>query len=160
MKTSQEDSRFCIEENGKLNEKTIKLTGVIDEFADLSFFSRLTGRNEINLSGVRRINSFGVRIWMDAVRKVAEDVELTFVDISPPLVEQLNMIQGFMGKGVIESFQVPLICTECEYEESVTCPTAGFTKEKSIYGRKCPECMHPMELDDLEEQYLGFIRTI
>ena len=55
----------------------VSLAGVIDENADLALLGTLGSRPiRVNLRGVRRINSFGVRAWMDVIRKIPRDTAL------------------------------------------------------------------------------------
>jgi hypothetical protein len=56
--------------------KMYVLAGVIDENADLSFFESLSGHARLHMKAVRRINSYGVRSWIEAIRTVPPDVVL------------------------------------------------------------------------------------
>jgi hypothetical protein len=143
---------------GDADEVTI--SGVIDENADLSPLVRLGERPiRIHLRGVRRINSFGVRAWMDAIRRVPITAKLSFVHCPPPVVDQCNMVSGFLGHGKLESFYAPMTCAECDEQidqlfETAACRANG----DKLPITPCPRCGRPMEVDDLEEQYLLFVR--
>jgi hypothetical protein len=50
--------------------RTISVSGVIDENSDLSFFEHLDGPTRFNMRNVRRINSYGVRAWIEGIRAV------------------------------------------------------------------------------------------
>lgn len=136
-----------------------RLSGVIDEHADLGFMHELSGNVRLNLKGVRRINSFGVRAWIEAVRRVPEGTKVEFVECPPPVVDQMNMVQGFLGRGLVTSFYAPLVCERCDTEKDHLfqvdeCRAAGG----KLAAVPCPKCGQPMEVDDLEEQYLLFVR--
>lgn len=137
----------------------IRLSGVIDEHPDLSFLSKLKGRVHISLKGVRRINSFGVRAWIDAIRRVPAEANLEFIECPPPVIDQINMVAGFLGKGRVVSFYAPMTCEACDIEVNelfqVAAVRAGGGRLLEV---KCPKCGRPMEVDDLEEQYLLFMR--
>lgn len=138
----------------------VTIAGVIDENADLSPLVRLGQRPiRIHLRGVRRINSFGVRAWMDAIRRVPITARLSFVHCPPPVVDQCNMVSGFLGHGRLESFYAPMTCAECDEQidqlfETAACRANGG----KLPLTPCPRCGRPMEVDDLEEQYLLFVR--
>lgn len=150
---------FRIEDASQPGRIRLSVFGVIDEHADLTPLSDVRGEAEISLKGVRRINSFGVRSWIDAIRKIPKDTRVTFVECPPPVVDQINMVQGFLGHGELISFYSPMICEECDEQEDEL-----FTVEtcRKLGGKlppvKCKRCGNPMEVDDLEEQYLLFVR--
>ena len=80
---------FSIEVAERDGVDVVTIAGIIDENADLTPLSELGVRPiEVNLRGVRRINSFGVRTWIDAVRRIAQSARLTFVQCPPPVVDQ------------------------------------------------------------------------
>src|SRR5512143_1099977 len=81
----------------------ISLSGVVDESADLSFFERLTGHVRIHMRNVRRINSYGVRAWIEAVRNLPPDTVVELVECPPSVVDQINMVAGFLGRGRVAS---------------------------------------------------------
>jgi hypothetical protein len=137
----------------------LMLHGVIDEHAELSFFPTLRGYVRINLKGIRRINSFGVRSWIEAIRKVPPTVQFEFVECPPPVVDQMNMVAGFLGRGKVASFYAPMVCEPCDSEEDHLFQVAECRK---IGGKlpdvACAKCGKTMEVDDLEDQYLLFVR--
>jgi len=138
----------------------VTIGGVIDENADLSPLTELGPRAiQVNLRGVRRINSFGVRAWMDAIRRIPVSVHLTFMHCPPPVVDQCNMVSGFLGHGQLQSFYAPMACAECDEQldqlfETEVCRANGG----KLPVTPCPRCGQPMEVDDLEDQYLLFVR--
>jgi len=137
----------------------IRLSGVIDEHPDLSFLSKLKGRVHISLKGVRRINSFGVRAWIDAIRRVPAEANLEFIECPPPVIDQINMVAGFLGRGKVLSFFAPMTCDKCDVEINQLFQTAEVKKNNSkLPAVKCPKCGGGMEVDDLEDQYLLFVR--
>jgi hypothetical protein len=140
-------------------DDTIRLHGVIDEHADLAFLAELTGHVRINLKGVRRINSYGVRAWIENVRRVPERTTIEFVECPPPVVDQLNMVAGFLGRGKVSSFYAPLTCEACDLEQDQLFHVADCQEQGGkLPPVACPSCGQPMEVDDLEEQYLLFVR--
>lgn len=137
----------------------VTLAGVIDERADLSFLSGLAGPKVVlNMRGVRRINSYGVRLWIEQIRKVPLGVAIEVIEVPPPIVDQINMVHGFMGAGRIVSFYVPYICTNCEEYRELLMTTADGKTRKGLPEVKCTACDSVMEVDDVEEQYLQILK--
>jgi hypothetical protein len=137
----------------------VTLSGVIDEYADLSFLGSLTGPKVVlNMRGVRRINSYGVRHWMEQIRKVPPNVTMEVIEIPPPIVDQVNMVHGFMGRGKVVSFYVPYTCGNCEEYREQLVTTAEVKKRKGLPEVKCVACGTVMEVDDVEEQYLQILK--
>ncbi len=140
--------------------RRLSLSGVVDEYADLSLVFEAPGPElRLDLTGIERINSFGVRAWIEAMQKVSPEVRLVFERCAPPIIDQINMVLGFVGHAEIESFFAPMVCDDCAEEKYVlfetdVCRDLGGT----LPATPCPNCREDMEIDDLEEQYLHFIR--
>lgn len=140
---------------------TVTFIGEIDENADLSALrARLAGTVVFDLENIRRINSCGVREWVNFVRELPEVEELTFIRCSPVTVYQLNMIYNFRGPATIKSIYAPYICENCDTEED------GFIDLESQYPDgnigampelRCSQCDEPMEFDDIPDRYLSFL---
>src|SRR5260221_414506 len=134
----------------------VSIAGVVDEHADLSALVPLTGRIEINLRGVRRFNSVGVRVWVDAMRGLGQRGQVVFVECSTSVINQLNMITGFLGRGRVASFVAAMRCEACDADvdylfDRVEC-------DDGLPVAPCPRCARAMDLDDDEAQYLLFLR--
>jgi len=139
--------------------ETLQLSGVLDQYADLGFFARLREDTRISLAGVRRIDSVGVRSWIDGLRTVPETIHLTFIELPPPIVEHLNMVGGFLGSHTLESFYAPMACTQCgESQETLVTMDACRAAGGHIPPAVCARCGAPAELDEVEARYLGFMQ--
>jgi len=134
------------------------LVGTVDELADLTPLATLRGKVEPNMRGLRPFNSIGVRYWMDALRDVATRCQLTYVECSRPVIEQLNMIRGFLANGTVRSFCAPLRCEACDHDEDHVFAMAAVVDHDGLPPVACPSCKSPMELDDFEDSYLLFMR--
>ncbi len=150
---------FRIEEASEPGRTRLSVSGVIDEHAELQPLAEVRGEVEVSLKGVRRINSFGVRAWIDVIRKISSDTRLTFIEVPPPVIDQINMVRNFLGHGELISFYSQMICAECDEQEDElfrvdTCRELGG----KLPLVECKRCGNPMEVDDLEEQYLLFVR--
>lgn len=154
-------TRFRVEAVDGEGGRVLRLMGVIDEHADLAFFTTLHGDVRLSLRGVRRINSFGVRSWIDAIRRVPNDCRLELTECPPPVVDQMNMVSGFLGRGKVTSFYAAMMCEACEHETDVLFNVADVkTAGGHLPKVACGKCGGRMEVDDIEDQYLLFIREI
>src|SRR6478672_10370794 len=90
----------------------IALTGELTENANLgSLLEKLKGSTVFDLSGIRRINSPGVREWINFVN--ALKIPFVLQRCSIPFVNQLNMISNFRGQGEVRSVFAPYYCGSC-----------------------------------------------
>jgi predicted RNA-binding Zn-ribbon protein involved in translation (DUF1610 family) len=139
---------------------TVEFTGEIDENADFGELRRrLKGPVVFHLAEVRRINSCGVREWVNFVRDLPGVTELTFTHCSPAIVTQLNMIYNFRGAAKVRSFYAPYVCDACGHEDEKLLDVQnqfpnGPTK---VPEYACEQCGAAMEFDDLPERYLSFL---
>lgn len=150
---------LTIEKTRTARGMRIVIDGIIDESSDFSELVGLDGSIEISVKGIRRINSFGARAWMDAIREATNTANISFVEASPPVIDQLNMIQGFLGHAPLRSFFAPMICENCEAEQMHLFDVrACKDRDGHLTPVQCEECGSRMTIDDLEEQYTLFLR--
>src|SRR5262245_48175591 len=97
----REPQAFRVDESD--GGRSLRLAGVIDELADLSFFAGLRGQVKLNLKQVTRINSYGVRAWIENIGKLSDEVSLDYVECPPPMIDQMSMVAGFLGRGRVVS---------------------------------------------------------
>lgn len=139
----------------------VKFSGEIDENVDFSELCKgLHGKVVFDLAGIRRINSCGVREWVNFVRDLPGVSELVFIDCSPVTVTQLNMIYNFRGRARILSVYAPFICETCEVEDQKLLDMATLFpggKITDLPEYLCPRCNQPMVFDDIPERYLSFV---
>ena len=140
---------------------TVEFFGEIDENADFAELRRrLRGSVVFHLAEVRRINSCGVREWVNFVRDLPGVTELTFTHCSPAIVTQLNMIYNFRGSAKVRSFYAPYVCESCNHEEEKLLDVQSQFPNGNVSAVpdfKCEQCNSAMEFDDLPERYLSFL---
>jgi hypothetical protein len=110
------------------------------------------------VKAVRRINSYGVRSWIEAIRMIPPDVTLELLECPPSVVDQINMVTGFIGRGKVVSFYAPMACDGCGHEEDHLFYVEDYRRAGHLPDVHCPNCNAIMQVDDLEEQYLLFAR--
>lgn len=140
----------------------VKLSGVIDEDNELASLSEKIGAGTavIDVSEIERINSCGVRDWVNWLGKVEKNgAKVILVECSPAIVAQINLVNNFTGQGVVKSFYAPYFCPNCDLEKVLLVETrdvAGSSPFKAPSCR-CDECDGPMDFDDMEESYFAFL---
>jgi hypothetical protein len=137
---------------------TVEFAGEIDENADFSELrNRLRDSVAFQLADVRRINSCGVREWVNFVRDLPHVTELRFSHCSSAIVTQLNMIHNFRGVATIRSFYAPYFCAACGLEEDKLIEVATWSAANVLPDFACAQCGAAMEFDDLPDRYLSFL---
>ena len=139
----------------------VHLSGEVDENADFERLrSILEGRVVLDLAEVKRINSAGVREWVNFVRNLPQVTELVFERCSPTIVSQLNMIYNFKGPAVVRSFYAPYVCERCDLDVDVLLDVEKHFPDRDpthVPEFECPECGQPLTFDDIPERYFAFI---
>ena len=137
----------------------IRLVGRIDENADLAALAAAIPPDgaTLDLGGLTRINSIGVREWMDFVTGLAPR-KVRLERCAPVFVEQLNAIANFTGGAELLSV---LASFECENDGDVTNVevTIDDARQQKLPAppacNKCGAIMIPAQED---AQYYRFLR--
>ncbi|MSP63278.1 MAG: hypothetical protein EXR72_23635 [Myxococcales bacterium] len=153
--------RFTIEERD--DGARVTFEGRLDENADLSGLrGRLAGRVEFHLAGISRINSTGVRIWVNLVHDLPSVTELAYSECSPAIVTQLNTIYNFRGPAKVWSLLAPYACEACAIEECKRIDVREHVPADPLEVPRfhCARCDGLMAFDDLPERYLSFLHEV
>ncbi|HEX2688858.1 MAG TPA: hypothetical protein VHN14_19680 [Kofleriaceae bacterium] len=139
----------------------VKLGGVIDEDNELADLAEKipTGTAVIDLGEIERINSCGVRDWVNWLSKLENNgTRSVLVECSPAIVAQINLVNNFTGNGVVKSFYVPYFCPECDEEKVLLVETTdmGASPHEPPTCR-CDECDLVMDFDDMPDSYFAFL---
>ena len=131
------------------------------EITEDSHFGRLLpdlGSSVVfDLAGVKRINSTGVREWINFVNELTKAGKTYALErCSVPIVSQLNMISNFRGKGDVRSVYAPYSCGTCRNEQVRLIECAGDPAAELEKSETCVKCGSAMEFDDIPEAYLAF----
>ena len=140
----------------------VKLSGVIDEDNELASLSEKIGSGTavIDVSEIERINSCGVRDWVNWLGKVEKNgAKVILVECSPAIVAQINLVNNFTGQGVVKSFYAPYFCPNCDLEKVLLVETRDLAQTTPFKAPscRCDECDGPMDFDDMEESYFAFL---
>ena len=120
----------------------------------------MSGHTLVNVKNIRRINSYGVRSWIEAMRHVPRGASFELMECPPTVVDQINMVAGFVGRGQVTSFYAPMECEACGRQEDRLFYVADYQRIGHLPPVACGSCGGPMHIDDLEDQYLLFAREI
>lgn len=134
------------------------LAGELTESTDLGAIlnETLSPPLVVDLGGVERINSCGLRAWIRLVIDLnAAGVPLILERCSPPVVGQLNLISNFVGKeGEVRSVFAPFDCSSCDQEHLELVHRHPDTPvPRNI---PCPSCGGSAEFSDLPDLYFSF----
>lgn len=152
-------TNYKIERNG-LSVK-VTLFDKIDE--DFQFKElKIDGAKHIDLylGGVRAINSCGIREWVRWVSEIQSGVTMSFHECSKPIVDQINMVKGFLPPNCrVESFLVPYFSEATEESKMILFRNGIEFGSKKV--NPPPNIVdsdgNPMDLDVVEKRYFNFI---
>ncbi len=140
----------------------LKVQGVIDED---NLLTRLTGQIQgnlllLDLSEVERINSCGVRDWVNWLGQFsAMGVFVVMMRCSPAVINQVNMVTNFSAGAVVHSFFAPYVNPDTDEEKSILLYTRDL---KDQWPLRAPQVRDEMtgvalEFDEFEESYFAFM---
>ncbi|CAN5687938.1 hypothetical protein BH11MYX1_BH11MYX1_01420 [soil metagenome] len=140
----------------------VHVSGLVDEnFAGFGIFGATTKTVVINVTGMTRMTSFGVRQWlksMDALPKTIADIYL--LGCPTFFVDQLNMVLNFGGVGQVLSVFAPYMCPSCGVEAGelidVLAERAALAKGV-VPTMQCQRCGGTLEFDETPESYFSFV---
>lgn len=138
----------------------IALKGAITEAADFNKLGPLRSPMVIDLGGVERINSIGVRNWIHFVKKCETGgIDLLVERASPMIVQQISMISNFMGqRAKVTSLYVPYFCETCNDERMQLVQVNPGETLGVAPTIPCPKCHHTMQLDEPEAMYASLFK--
>jgi anti-anti-sigma regulatory factor len=139
----------------------VKLGGVIDEDNELGdLVDKIPdGTAVIDLGEIERINSCGVRDWVNWLSKLETNgTRSVLVECSPAIVAQINLVNNFTGNGVVKSFYVPYFCPECDEEKVLLVEASDMGPPPHEPPTcRCDECDLVMDFDDMPDSYFAFL---
>ena len=137
----------------------ISITGIIDEHSDFSnIFDRIEGTCIVNMEGISRVNSCGVREWAHAVAET--NLKIKYINCPPAIVEQFNMVPEFLGENTdVISFYARYYCEDCDIEELFLIETNRLllNADRLTAPEFVCECGAIFEFDDEEDEYFMFL---
>ncbi len=141
----------------------IRFSGEVAEDANFDqLIGPISGPVTLHCKEISRINSMGVKAWIRYFQAmVAKGAKLHFVECSPSVVEQINLIMSFTCGGTIESIYIPYACVSC-YKGLVGLFRVDDLKRTQLQlpELSCPKCNNKAVFDDIQEEYFRFLERI
>jgi eukaryotic-like serine/threonine-protein kinase len=137
------------------DKRRIRIVGKLTEHADLMpLLPHLREQPCIDLSGISRINSSGIRNWMTFIRSLPPEHAVELEGCPVAFVAQLNLISNLAGTARIRSVFAPYLCTRCDatLERLVMCAALPESTTEI-----CDKCGGPTELDADMDEYFAFL---
>lgn len=156
-------AKLTIEKFADGNIACLKFSGTIDESFEGKKIARGISAETLvlDLGGVKKISSFGIREWVDFATTAAKQVKtLVLIECAPKVVDQLNMVGNFAGGGRVFSFYTPFRCDYCDSEHRVLLEVSKdfeTIKSMKLGERPCPSCKESMYFDEDGSTYFSYI---
>ena len=137
---------------------TVRLEGVFDEHARVEQIAQEIPmpRVTFDLAGIRRMNSLGIRRWIQLLG-LLEGRHILLKRCPPAVVDQLNAVKGFAGTAAVDSVLLPYTCDDCG---TTTYHELHVARMKSLAqvpeAAACSKCGGSASFDDILERYLSF----
>lgn len=137
------------------------ISGSIDEtFGQVAGVMPTFGKFDINLRGLKSINSTGIREWIKLMQKL-KAVQISFYECPKVFIDQVNMVQGFAPENAkILSFYVPYFNEKNESEKNILISHGEHYQDGTI--KALPKVVDDqgaeMEIDIVEAKYFKFIK--
>ncbi len=141
----------------------LKFSGTIDESFDGKKLGATAGCDTLvlDLGGVKKISSFGIREWVDFVTTAGKQVRsMILIECTPKVVDQLNMVANFTGGGRVFSFYAPFKCDYCDSEHRVLLQVDKdfeTIKTMKLAERPCPSCKEAMYFDEDGATFFSYL---
>ncbi|MBX2986916.1 MAG: hypothetical protein KF802_03375 [Bdellovibrionaceae bacterium] len=136
------------------------LAGTIDEDIDFNQIPLSGGQIDIQMSGIKSINSCGIREWIKWMGTAAAS-QITWHECPKVIVDQINMVEGFLpANAKVMSFFVPYYNDDAGSEKNVLFRYGTEFKEGSLNppADVKDDDGNAMEMDVIEAKYFKFIK--
>ncbi len=152
------------------NMKTrLQIDGSMDEYSDYTAIeTQFTDEVVFDFNNVEHINSTGIKHWVQWVSVIVDknpNLKFCFVNCPKPIVDQINMVDGFLPPGsVVKSFKVPYFCEVCDKDVTRTFVLGreySFDEGRLILNipdNTCDRSDCEMEPDVVEQKYFKFLK--
>jgi hypothetical protein len=136
-------------------KKLLIVEGSLDDTVDLAPFED-PSYTYVDCEKLNRMLSVGIRKWVLTLKARPSDAPLYFVRCSVMFVEQLNVIDGFVGNSEVQSFFAPYICEDCDEEHAFLLKKDDVVDSEAP-SKTCPSCSKELEFDEDEDEFFEFL---
>ena len=138
----------------------IKLSGQIDEDSIFTQLLELKSKKLIfDFKEINLINSCGVREWINFIEKINQEISISYKNCPQIVIEQINMVHGFIRKGtIVESFYAPYYSEDEDKVIKVLLSTHDIVQGKAPLKKS--DSGEELEFDAIEAQYFQYIQQM
>ena len=132
----------------------VRFDGVMDEsFEGKRLAASIRSKNVVlDMGRIMKISSFGIREWSEFVGVLMRSAEnIYLIECTAKVMDQVNMVAGFIGKARIVSFYGPYRCDHCDLDQDVVFRVdrdgpaiRSFEPPEHL----CPSCARPQFFDE------------
>jgi anti-anti-sigma regulatory factor len=157
------ESKLTVEKFADGPIACLKFSGTIDESFDGKKIAKSVSCDWLilDLGGVKKISSFGIREWVDFMATAVKQAKsIILIECAPKVVDQLNMVANFAGGGQVYSFYAPFRCDYCDSEHRVLLDVGKdfeAIKSMKLAERPCPSCKESMYFDEDGSTYFSYV---
>lgn len=151
--------KFEAEDQGQ--SLLIKVEGSINEDLQIEKLTEMKKPHIIfDMDKVKMINSCGIREWIRLIESHGNGITLEYVKVPQIVIQQMNMISGFLSKNAkVTSFYAPYFIEDLDEEKQV------LLRADEIKDFKAPKMNanvdgtdYALDFDAIEEQYFKFLK--
>ncbi len=96
------------------------MTGYLDENARIPSPPTASRRIEVDVGKIRGLNSYGVRTWLQWVKKIDPQTAIVLSNCPTYFVRNFNSVEGFFTTNMsVKSFCVPYVSSNDESRQDV-----------------------------------------
>jgi eukaryotic-like serine/threonine-protein kinase len=140
----------------------VSVAGLVDEhFGGFGALGDGVKTVIINVSGMTRMTSFGVRQWLRGMDALPKTIGALYILGCPTFfVDQLNMVLNFGGAAQILTVLAPYACPGCGVESGETIDVLAERASLAKGGvseKLCSRCGGKLEFEETPESYFSFV---
>ncbi len=141
----------------------LRFSGHVDESFDGKKISQAIKAQTLilDMGSIARISSFGLREWSDFIRTVEKTVKnIYLIECTPKVVDQLNMVANFAGKGLVYSFYAPYRCDFCDLDRQILFQVdrdRDAVRNNRPPEQPCEVCGNPEYLDEDPATFFSYL---
>lgn len=151
--------KFNSEKSG--NTLVIRIEGSINEDLVIEKAAELKNPHiTFDMQKVKMINSCGIREWIRMLEKHDPETQFEYVNVPQIVIQQMNMIAGFLTKNAkVSSFYAPYFIEDLDEERQILLNAADIKdfkapkKTENVDGTE-----YALDFDAIEEQYFRFLK--
>ncbi len=139
----------------------LKLNGIINEYTDFdALFDKMGDKIIMDLGGVEKVNSYGIRSWINAINRYR--IQIEYIKVTSAIFEQFCLVDQLTGNNsYIFSFFLEYYCLVCNENYRLLVTTTDFMtyfRQKTYPAPPICNCGRIYEFDgdkELIEHYFS-----